>query len=65
MLFRSIDLYPPPQTWIPRNCMLEVDDFTQPWSWPQKQKFDLIHGRYLLGTVCDEEWVKMYREAYE
>lgn len=37
----SIDLFPPPNTWVPPNCVLEVEDVGQEWTW--KQKFDLIH----------------------
>lgn len=25
----GVDLYPPPQTWVPPNCILEVDDLTK------------------------------------
>ena len=27
----GVDLYPPPQTWVPPNCKFEVDDLTKPW----------------------------------
>lgn len=64
-MVHGIDLFPPPQSWVPTNCTLEVDDFTQPWSWPQNQRFDLIHGRFLIGSVSNREWEEVYREAYE
>ena len=37
----GIDLFPPPNTWVPPNCVLEVEDVGQGWTW--KHKFDLIH----------------------
>ena len=27
----GVDLYPPPQTWVPPNCIFEVDDLSKPW----------------------------------
>lgn len=29
------------------------------------QRFELIHGRYLMGSISNSEWVEVYREAYE
>lgn len=37
----GIDLFPPPNTWVPPNCVLEVEDVGQEWTF--KNKFDLIH----------------------
>lgn len=45
----GVDLYPPPQTWVPPNCILEVDDFTQPWTWDTK--FDLVHIRKSIRLI--------------
>ena len=59
----GVDLYPPPQTWVPPNCLLEVDDITKPWT--NQKKFDLIHLRLLLGPFPHEEWDKVYAQAYE
>ena len=59
----GVDLYPPPQSWVPPNCFLEVDDVTKPWLW--EQKFDLIHIRFALGAFTDKEWQRIYREAYK
>lgn len=61
----GIDLFPPPQRWVPSNCFLDVDDMVKPWMWPQNQRFELIHGRYLMGAVSNKEWKEVYREAYE
>lgn len=58
-----MDLYPPPQTFVPPNCILEVDDITQPFTF--KQKFDLIHIRLLLGAFSFAEWDKLYKRAFD
>lgn len=60
---RGVDLYPPPQSWMPANCYLEVDDITQPWTW--SEKFDLIHVRCILGSVTAEETEALYKQAFE
>lgn len=55
------DLSPIQVQWVPQNCIFEVDDFTQPWTYP-KGTFDFIHGRALHGSVSN--WIGMYKEAY-
>ncbi|KFY05779.1 hypothetical protein V491_09025, partial [Pseudogymnoascus sp. VKM F-3775] len=59
----GVDLYPPPVTWVPPNCVFEVDDITQEWTW--RNKFDLIHLRLLLGAFKQEEWAQLYRRCYD
>ncbi|KFZ25220.1 hypothetical protein V502_00303 [Pseudogymnoascus sp. VKM F-4520 (FW-2644)] len=59
----GVDLYPPPVTWVPPNCIFEVDDITQEWTW--HNKFDLIHLRLLLGAFKPEEWATLYRRCYD
>lgn len=39
----GIDLYPPPETWVPPNCIFTVEDANKPWQF--NQRFDLIHLR--------------------
>lgn len=51
---RGVDLFPPPVSWIPPNCIFEVDDVLQPWTW--RDKFDLIHLRHGIGAFTPEEW---------
>jgi hypothetical protein len=60
---RGVDLYPPPVGWVPPNCILEVDDVLEEWTW--RQKFDLIHMRLLLGAFTPEEWGNVYKKCYE
>ncbi|KAL5353101.1 hypothetical protein ACLOAV_001131 [Pseudogymnoascus australis] len=59
----GVDLYPPPQNWVPPNCIFEVDDITQDWTW--NNKFDLIHLRLLLGAFKQDEWAALYRRCYD
>lgn len=59
----GVDLSPPPETWVPPNCIFEVDDVTKPWTWTEK--FDLIHMRYLLGSFTDQQWEQIYQQAYK
>ncbi|KAI2716311.1 hypothetical protein DTO039G3_7932 [Penicillium roqueforti] len=50
---RSVDLYPPPIDWMPPNCILEVDNILQEWTW--REKFDLIHIYLMLGSFTAPE----------
>ncbi|KAJ5928422.1 hypothetical protein N7466_007378 [Penicillium verhagenii] len=60
---RGVDLYPPPDTWIPPNCVFEVDDLLQPWTWTDK--FDLIYLRHMLGSFDWDGWATLYNNCYE
>ena len=46
---------------MPPNVRFEIDDCTQPWTWPENT-FDFIHMRYLFGSISD--WSALIREAY-
>lgn len=59
----GVDRFPPSKTWVPANCILEVDDVTKQWTWPHK--FDLVHIRLLPGTFAEEQWDLLYKEAYK
>ncbi|KAK3705923.1 hypothetical protein LTR37_013076 [Vermiconidia calcicola] len=59
----GVDLYPPPHSWVPPNCFLEVEDVLSDWTW--KHKFDLIHMRLMLGAFMESEWDSVYRKCYE
>lgn len=76
---QGIDLYPPPDAWVPPNCKFEgtelstldefmltlrtVDDALKPWMLQHKQ--DLIHIRDLQGSFTDHQWTGVYKQAYE
>ncbi|KAJ5305849.1 hypothetical protein N7508_004864 [Penicillium antarcticum] len=59
---RGVDLFPPPINWMPPNCVLEVDDILQPWTW--QQPFDLIHMRNLDAAFTPEENARLYQQCY-
>jgi hypothetical protein len=62
-LVRGVDLYPPPVSWIPPNCVLEVDDVLQQWTW--QRKFDLIHLRHGIGAFTPKEWGHLYKQCFD
>lgn len=62
-IVRGVDLFPPPITWIPPNCILEVDDVLKQWTW--HDKFDLIHLRHGIGAFTPEEWDVLYKQCYD
>ncbi|KAJ5088736.1 hypothetical protein N7456_012352 [Penicillium angulare] len=59
----GVDLYPPPVTWMPPNCILEVDDVLQEWTW--REPFDFIHMRLMLGAFSSQEWDRVYKQCYD
>lgn len=60
---RGVDLFPPPVSWMPPNCVLEVDDALQQWTW--REPFDLIYMRIMTGSFNDKEWDQIYKQCYE
>ncbi|KAF4543068.1 Sam dependent methyltransferase [Lasiodiplodia theobromae] len=56
------DLSPIQPQFCPPNCHFEIDDCTEPWTFP-KNSFDMIHVRCLFGSVGD--WPAFYREALD
>ncbi|KAL1962671.1 hypothetical protein VTN77DRAFT_9305 [Rasamsonia byssochlamydoides] len=48
-------------SWVPPNCIFEIDDYESTWLY--KTKFDFIHGRELEGCVADED--RLFSEAFE
>ncbi|EFX06485.1 methyltransferase type 11 [Grosmannia clavigera kw1407] len=55
------DISPIQPIWVPPNTKFELEDFTQPWTFPENS-FDYVHMRWLYGSVPD--WTKLIREAY-
>ncbi|KAM0544534.1 hypothetical protein ACHAPJ_011751 [Fusarium lateritium] len=47
--------------WVPPNVKFEIDDATQPWTWPENT-LDFVHIRFLNGAIKD--WNALFREAY-
>ncbi|KAL9630712.1 MAG: hypothetical protein Q9164_006282 [Protoblastenia rupestris] len=55
------DLSATQPTWVPSNVKFEIDDAEQPWTF--REKFDLIHLRYLAAAIVD--WPRLVRQCYE
>ncbi|KAJ5540463.1 hypothetical protein N7494_005539 [Penicillium frequentans] len=60
---RGVDLFPPPVSWMPPNCVLEVDDVLQEWTW--REKFDLIHLRIMASAFTPSETEKLMKQIYD
>lgn len=58
-----MDLFPPPVTWMPPNCVFEVDDLIQDWTW--HEPFDLVFIRHLIGSFDKKGWDTLYKHCYE
>ncbi|KAJ5736833.1 uncharacterized protein N7483_001958 [Penicillium malachiteum] len=59
---RGVDLYPPPVVWTPPNCVFEVDDILEEWTW--REEFDLIHMANMIGSFDSSEWTNLYQQCY-
>lgn len=60
---RGVDIFPPPVSWMPPNCIFEVDDILREWTW--KDPFDFIHLRLMLGAFTPDETDKLYKQCYD
>jgi hypothetical protein len=60
---RGVDLFPPPVTWMPPNCILEIDNIAEDWTWNEPQ--DLIHMRIMIGAFDDPEWDRVYQQCFK
>lgn len=56
---KGIDLSPIQPSWVPPNVTFEIDDYNLDWL--DKDKYDLIHARELLGTVPN--WPEFYTKV--
>lgn len=55
------DLSPIQPTWVPPNCVFEVDDVTMDWTF-RKDSFDFIHSREMFGSIAN--WDEYFRQCY-
>ncbi|CAI4216027.1 unnamed protein product [Parascedosporium putredinis] len=56
------DLSPIQPTWVPPNCLFQIDDCTQPWTF-EPNSIDYVHIRWLFGSIKD--WEGLFTEAYK
>lgn len=54
------DLSPIQPRWVPPNVCFEVDDVES--DWPVRDPFDLVHVRYMAGSIAD--WPRLFRQAF-
>ena len=57
----GVDLSPIQSSFVPPNCVFEIDDINKNWTWPI-DNFDFIHVRAMTG--CVDDWVDFYRKAF-
>ncbi|RDL41874.1 Uncharacterized protein BP5553_01853 [Venustampulla echinocandica] len=57
----GVDLSPIQPSFTPPNCMFEIDDIEEPWTY--RYKFDLIHMRMMVGTISD--WDRCFKQCYD
>ncbi|KAJ6060259.1 hypothetical protein N7499_012293 [Penicillium canescens] len=55
--------FPPPVSWMPPNCVFEVDDVLREWTW--RDSFDFIHMRLMYGAFPPEGWDQLYKQAFD
>ncbi|KAJ5638713.1 hypothetical protein N7528_001103 [Penicillium herquei] len=60
---RGVDLFPPPVTYTAPNCVFEVDNALEEWTW--NEQFDLVHMRILIGSFDPKEWDQIYKQIYD
>lgn len=60
-LVQGVDLSPIQPSWVPGNVKFVIDDVELPW--PESQKYDYIHCRYMAGSIKD--WPSLIRQCYE
>ncbi|KAH8423768.1 class I SAM-dependent methyltransferase [Aspergillus melleus] len=57
----GVDLSPIQPTFVPPNCVFEIDDITLPWTYASNQ-FDFIHVREMFGCIPD--WDGFFRQCW-
>lgn len=57
----GVDLSPIQPSFVPPNCVFEIDDMTLPWTYAVNQ-FDFIHIREMFGCIPD--WDEFFQQCY-
>jgi SAM-dependent methyltransferase len=58
----GVDIAPVQPSWIPPNCVFEVDDVEEDWSF-RKESFDFIYAREFRMAIRD--WDRLIRQSYQ
>ena len=57
----GLDIAPVQPTWVPPNCVFEVEDVEEDWTF-RTSSFDFIHAREFLTAIRD--WRKLARQSF-
>jgi SAM-dependent methyltransferase len=57
----GVDLSPIQPAFVPVNCVFEIDDVTEEWTYPPEH-FDFVHIRDMFGSIPD--WDSFFRDVY-
>lgn len=57
----GVDLSPIQPSFVPPNCIFEIDDMTLPWTYSPNQ-FDFIHVREMFGCIPD--WDEFFSHCF-
>ncbi|WYZ41267.1 hypothetical protein EsH8_V_000162 [Colletotrichum jinshuiense] len=57
----GVDLSPIQPSYVPANCVFEVDDLEKEWTWTTP--FDFVFARNLMGSFSD--WEGFIKQAYD
>ncbi|KAF4995732.1 hypothetical protein FGRMN_4939 [Fusarium graminum] len=57
----GIDIAAIQPTFVPPNCVFEIDDAEKEWTW--KQKFDYIFVRLMVGSIAD--WDNFTKQCFD
>ena len=58
----GIDIAPVQPTWVPPNCVFEVEDVEEEWTF-RKESYDFIHAREFLTAIRD--WRKLAQQSFD
>ncbi|PVI04418.1 S-adenosyl-L-methionine-dependent methyltransferase [Periconia macrospinosa] len=56
----GVDIAPTQPTFVPPNCIFEIDDVEEEWQY--RAPFDFVHGRDLMTAVRD--WPRLISQSY-
>jgi len=58
----GVDIAPVQPIWVPSNCVFELDDVEEDWSF-KINTFDFIHAREFLTAIRD--WTRLVQQSFD